>query len=122
MRISALVLAALVAVWSSSASAIDFTQILTDLDGKPVKNSEIEVTLGAAATHALLTPFPDEQNLSGEEKVKRFLLATKVREAKDVKLTIDELNMIKKLVGKAYAPLLVGRIWEIIDPASVEKK
>ncbi len=60
--------------------------------------------------------------VSGEQKAKRFLLAIKVRQAKDAKLTSDEVTEIKKVVAKGYSPLVVGRVWEIVDPASMEKK
>jgi hypothetical protein len=45
-----------------------------------------------------------------------------VRQAKDAKLTAEEVKEIKDVVAKAFAPLVVGRVWEIIDPAAMEKK
>lgn len=39
----------------------------------------------------------------------------------DPTLTADEITLIKKLVAKAYNPLVVGRTWELLDPASVPK-
>lgn len=120
MITTAFVSVALVAL-TVSASALDFTQVLKDLDGKPIKNDDKELTLGEAATIALLAPFQDEQ-AKGDTKAKRFLLAIKVRQAKDAKLTAEEVKEIKDVVAKAFAPLVVGRVWEIIDPASMEKK
>ena len=106
---------------SVAASAIDFTEVLKDLDGKPIKHESGELTLGEAATIALLAPYQDEQ-AKGDTKAKRFLLAIKVRQATDVKLTAEEVKEIKDVVAKAFAPLVVGRVWEIIDPAAMEKK
>jgi len=100
--------------------ALDFTAVLTDLDNAPLVTDQIPLTLSKIATTALLTPFQDEQNVSGEEKVRRFLLATKVREATDVQLTTEEVALIKKLIAKAYAPLIVGRAYQLLDPASVK--
>jgi hypothetical protein len=117
------VLAALLLVAVSLPSfAIDFTRVIVDLDGKPLQNAGVDMTLGETATHALLAHYEGERNLGDDEKLKRFLLAAKIRQAKDAKLTADEIALIKKLVAKAFAPLVVGRVWEIIDPASVQGK
>lgn len=104
-----------------SAHAIDFTQVLKDLDGKPIRHEGLELAVGEAASIALLAPFQDEQTKLGQ-KTRRFLLAIKVRQGNDAKLTADEVKEIKDVVEKAFAPLVVGRVWEVIDPASMEKK
>jgi hypothetical protein len=106
-------------LYSSSVLALDLSQSLVDLDNKPILNGQEPITLGAVISTALLTPFPDEQNLSGEEKTKRFLLALKVHQGRDAGLTADETALIKKLVAKLYGPLIVGRVWAIIDPPSM---
>jgi hypothetical protein len=54
---------------------IDFSAVIKDLDGDPVKDGEKDATLGRVACTALLAGYADEQSLSGEEKVKRFRLA-----------------------------------------------
>jgi hypothetical protein len=107
---------------ASPAVAADFTKPLLDLEGKPILAANIPLTLGEAVATALLANYADEQNLSGEEKVKRFLLAVKVHNATELGLTSDEITLIKKLVAKAFAPLVVGRIWAILDPPSIPTK
>ena len=97
---------------------IDFSAVLTDLDGNPMKDGENDATLGRIATNALLLPYQDEQNLSGEDKLKRFMLAGKAR-GPAVELTVEEIALAKRLIGKAYGPLVVGRAWALLDPASV---
>lgn len=96
---------------------IDFTSILLDLDSKPLKDGETIYTLGHVSTNALIVTHVDER-IDGEEKVKRFMLACKTK-GPAVTLTAEEIALIKKLVGKAYGPLVVGRAWALLDPPSV---
>lgn len=122
-RIIFAALASLLLLGVEPARAIDFSVVLVDLDGKPVKDGDVEVTLARAVVQALLNVFPDEPNLAGAEKMRRFLLAQKVHQAKgDFALTDQERDLIKKLVEKAYGPLVLGRVWAAIDPASAMAK
>jgi hypothetical protein len=115
---------ALAAMFSASpTAAIDFATPLAQLDGQPFVAQDgkpITMTLATVAETALLASYQDEQNLSGEDKVKRFVLATKIHgAAKDLPLTSDEVSLVKKLIGKSYNPLIVGQAWRLLDPASV---
>lgn len=98
-----------------------FSQVLLGLDGKtPIKDQEgpsaKDFTLAMAASTALLTPFPEEHNLSGDEKAKRFRLALRISDGGAHELTIEEVAQIKLLIAKSFAPLIVGRAYEILDP------
>ena len=104
---------------------IDFTVVLKDLNGEDIIERNLApdntakskpLTLGAVAANALLAQFEDEKNLSGEEKVKRYGLAMRVVSSKDAALKAEEVAEIKKLVAKAYSPLIVGRAWGLLDP------
>ena len=100
---------------------IDFSTALKGIDGKALKENgpdgkEREVSLSVVCTNALLMPFPDERNIDGAEKVKRFTLAMKVTDAKKLHLEAEEVAKIKDLVGKAFPPLIVGRAYELLDP------
>ncbi|UCI06247.1 hypothetical protein [Mesorhizobium sp. B1-1-8] len=97
---------------------IDFSTKLLDVDGTPIVENGVDATLGRAAANALLAPFADEQNLPGEEKVKRFELAMRVCSAKELTLPVEEVALIKKLVAKAFPVLIVGRCWAILDPSN----
>src|SRR5262249_51694364 len=63
---------------------IDFSQEILDLDGEVMKQPAAlgaegkPITLASIAAGALLAQFQDEQNLSGQDKVKRFKLAEQV--------------------------------------------
>ncbi len=110
---------------ASPAFAIDFTKPLTNMDGSPVtdkdgKSPEKIPTLGSICESALLAQYADERDPSGketitpQEKFERWKLAAKVN-GKDANLSPEELALIKKLVGKAYAPLIVGQAWSMLD-------
>jgi hypothetical protein len=55
---------------------------------------------------------------SGEEKAKRWVLATTLQAtAGEQDLTAEEVVMIKKVVGLAYQqPFIVGPIFNLLDP------
>lgn len=102
---------------------IDFSQILKTLDGKPIKTPENKnLTLRDATTNALLSAHEDEKNLAGKDKALRYHLAMRIYGAKSpILLKSEECTLIKDLTGKAYLPLIVGQVWEIIDPAEKEE-
>ena len=116
-------LAAILAFTISPALAVDFDTQLSGIDGKPmIKEDKTPITLNEVTQNALLMSYPDEAGLSGEEKVKRWVLATKIgHQPRDPVLTADEIALVKKLIGKAYNPLVVGQAWSLLDPASVPK-
>ncbi len=73
-------------------------------------------TLKDAVKQALLAPFEDERNLSMEEKVKRYDLYLKVKDAIDpAEFTSDEIVQMKKVVGKAYGILIVGQSVKMLE-------
>jgi len=94
---------------------INFSKVMLDLEQKPLKEGDRDLTLGPICSNALLMPFPDETDLEGTEKVKRFRLAEKLYQGGEVDVSPEEIVLIKKLASKAYAPLLVGRIYEVLD-------
>jgi hypothetical protein len=87
---------------------------ILDLKGNPVEG---DLTVAQVAMNALLLPFQDEANLPGAEKVKRFQLSMKISANEDdVSLTAEEITTIKNCVAKGYPALVVGRVWEVLDP------
>lgn len=118
-----MVAAALLAI-TAPALAADFGTPIKQIDGKPmVKDDKNVLTVQEVATTALLAAYQDEPNLSGIEKNTRFWLARKIQEnPKNPALTADETKTIKDLVAKAYSPLIVGQVWQLLDPATVPTK
>lgn len=90
---------------------------LFDLDGNVIESSaNMPATIRGVCIEALLVSYTDEVNLTGEEKLARWLLATKLKvTSKEVELTVEEIAKIKKLVGKAFGPLVVGQVWATLE-------
>jgi hypothetical protein len=104
---------------------IDFTVALNDLDGVAISDggeAKATFTLGSAAVRALVIPYEDERNLSPEEKFKRGELAARIHGATTLSLRAEEITLLKKLIGKAYGPLIVFRAWPLLDAAETPAK
>lgn len=86
------------------------------LDGKVIKDPEgKEFTLSVVVQNALLGMYNDEK-IDGNEKAKRYMLSVKVYEAKDViDLKSEDIALIKELIGKTGAPLVVGQAYEVLE-------
>jgi hypothetical protein len=115
-------------LFATPAVCADFSAKIIDIDGHPIiddlkcpadkdgkRTCSDELTLSTVSVRALLANFPDEQNLAGDEKLKRFVLASKIRDGGEVKLTAEEISLIKRLIGKAYVPTVVGRSYPLLD-------
>ena len=98
---------------------IDFSAAIKDLDGGAVKDGEKDATLGRVACTALLASYADEQNLAAEDKVKRFRLAEIAARGGEQEMKVEDVALIKTLIGKAFAPLIVGRAYDIIEPPAM---
>ena len=89
----------------------------SDTEGKQIEVKDgTPFTLRDAIKQALLAQFEDERNLTLEEKVKRYDLYQKVKDAVDpADFTSDEIVLIKKVVGKAYGVLIVGQAVKMLE-------
>ena len=91
---------------------INFNQPIKNIQGKEIK----DLTLKTVSVEALLATFSDEQSLSGEEKAKRYVLATRIyANPEELGLTVEEIAKIKQLIGKGYGPLIVGQAWDMLE-------
>lgn len=105
------------------AFAADFKSPILQLDGKPVPLSDTDkapLTLGKVCSDALIASLPGESP-TPDEKGDRFRLALKIAQRPTDAISATEIVLIKKVVGLAYGPLVVGRVNELLDPASVPK-
>jgi hypothetical protein len=94
---------------------INFESGLTDFDGKVMPNASGQpATLKGIAIDALMASYQGEDKLSGEEKMNRFLLAEKIHKG-EFDLTVEEIAMLKTLIGKAFTPIVVGQAWRILE-------
>jgi len=98
---------------------------ILDLAGSPMLDEQgsdgpVVATVAKACVTALTATLPGEGQLSGEEKFKRFLLAQRIVGTPDLDLAAEDIVLLKRLIGTAYPPLVVGRVWEVLDPASAK--
>ena len=103
---------------------INFGAKILGIDGKTIPDGERNLTLGAVCCTALLASYPDETNLEAALKVKRFRLAEIAVKNKEQELPVDDIAELKRLIAKAFGPLIVGRAFDLIEPVvgSSEKK
>ena len=100
---------------------VNFRQALKTLSGDEIKEGDAPVTLGAIAINALLAAYPSEQP-TGDEKVQRWRLAQKIFAAgESLDIRSEDVVLIKRLVGIAYAPLIVGQAFDMLEYGSTAR-
>lgn len=96
----------------------DFSAVLT-FAGKPVTEKvdgkEVTFTLGGVAVSALLMLRQDESNISGEEKFKRYKVAERLTAGGIIEVSVEELALLKKLIGSLYQPIVVGAAFDLLE-------
>jgi hypothetical protein len=56
------------------------------------------------------------QDDTQEDKLKKYIIFKKIRDAKDeVELSLQELTLIKKCIGRINPPLIMGQAFEMLD-------
>ena len=104
---------------------------IVEKDGQKTKKKFPAFTLRKICVNVLLNNNLDEivcprckaqikksEEISGEEKSKRFMLATKIYNGDTlVDIGDDDIKLLKNLISKDYpSSLIVGQAWEILDP------
>lgn len=89
-------------------------QTLNNLENKPVKDSEGNVTeLGKVMANAMLT------SQTTQDPTRNYLLATKMYQDEELLMTADDLEYIKKQIkdsaGQTLPILFKGQILHILD-------
>lgn len=109
---------------------LDVTRQLTNLDGTPLVQPGTRcptcghvidpepVTLRGVATTSLLAATRDQ--VPGEEKARRWTLAMRIQQEDAPDLKVEELALIKEMVGKVQPPLTVGQVWQLLDGDGAE--
>ena len=97
---------------------IDFAQPIKALNGKPMKNQDgTDFLLRDAATVALDANFEEDKRLEYKEKYRRGDLAKRIYRCKEpINLDVDDLKLVKDMVGRAFGPQVVKEAWDMIDP------
>ena len=91
---------------------------LLSLDGTEVKDADgkTTATLKASIVNALLAVNEASHKQPGTEKLAKFKLAEKINKGGEITLSSDEVVKIKESVSSSYGPLVVGRVFTVIDP------
>lgn len=116
-----------VAVAADDVRKIDFTTIMVDQDDhqltecadpadKECKDKR-PITLGMVCMRALINPEP---GLKPEDSLKRGKLALDIYKANAAQLTAEEITTIKAQIAKAYGPLVVVRVFPLLDPVTAK--
>lgn len=106
---------------------LDVTQILTKLDGTPLKTSaqvcvacrqpidtgEV-MTLRLALTRALSYRGPNEQIKFGVQ-MERYELAKRIQAEDEVELSIEEAGKLQGLVAAIYGPVITGQVGLLLE-------
>jgi hypothetical protein len=93
---------------------INVTQTLTDLNGEDIMTEKGDLTLRSVLVNSLMGNYKEE-NISGEEKLNRFILAEKIQKNDEIELKSEEISKIKKLIAKAFTTLIVGKTYKILE-------
>ena len=103
---------------------IDFSQVITGYDGKPLLESKAQgqppepVTLRDVAIAALNRHEAHEQ-INEVETLKRFALSLRIIDSKGdgPDLKAEEIALLKQRIGKIMPnPVVVGRSFHLLDP------
>lgn len=128
MKLTSVLVPVIACLLMTPVFAIDFEATIKNSDGTPVTDKDgvpliKQPTLGSLCESALFAQYADERDATGketitpEEKFSRWKLSTKLH-GNNVTLSAEELALLKKFVGKAYGPLVVGQAWTLLDPGA----
>jgi hypothetical protein len=90
---------------------------ILDIEGNPIEESNRTIVLRDLCINALLR---DEKDSTPKDKLDRFLLAMLIKAKRRPKLRSEDVTLIKDRIAAIYPPLLVGRAYELLDPAAVK--
>jgi len=95
---------------------IDLSTKVSNLDGTPIPDADGKPTTLRSIFCNVLTTQQQGETISGVEKVKRYNLATRIYSSDEIDLGIDDIKLLRDLVADGYVPLVVGQVWNILDP------
>jgi len=103
---------------------IKLNQALLKMDGEKMFKEELkdnkmvetknEFQLKDACVNSLMANVEKEE-IDGVEKMKRYLLATKIQKANELDLKSEEITKLKEIIGKAYGVMIVGQAYEMLE-------
>lgn len=84
-------------------------------DKKPIKNEDGTLFTYAQAISTSLLAQPKDDNSTPDDKYKRYKIAMKCMDADSVDLTMDEIKIVKDLVGKVYTTYTIGKVYDFLE-------
>lgn len=93
---------------------IDFSQKILDFKDEPVVDAGKDLTLSSACMTAL-NIVKKEDTSTGDQKFKKYELSMRIKDGGVVDISTEEIVLIKAIVGEIYVPLLVGRIFDLLE-------
>ncbi|MFA5406948.1 MAG: hypothetical protein WC307_06350 [Candidatus Nanoarchaeia archaeon] len=107
-------------------SEVDFGAELKDLKGNSINVTEGDevrcMLLSDVCINSLMTVSKDEKP-DGRKSIQKYNLASKISKANGkIVVKLDELVLLKECIGKFYAPLVIGRAFELLCPEELSKE
>ena len=98
---------------------INVKKTIKQLDGKDLVDNDRTIVLRDVFCSALLYDKSPGQ-LDPMDKFTRGKLAQKIWDASEteegiVELTLEEISLIKKLVGELFTPIIVYQVWDYLE-------
>ena len=93
---------------------VNFKGTFKNMEGKELLSEDKPTTLKTIAINALMATYTDEQNLSGEDKLKRWKMGQRIANDEE-DFSIEDIALLKKLIGKAYSTIIVGQAYEMLE-------
>ena len=93
---------------------VNFKETFKDIEGNEILDDGKATTLQTVAINALMATYTDEQNLSGEDKLKRWKMSQRIFGGEE-DFSIEDVALLKKLIGKAYSTIIVGQAYEMLE-------
>jgi len=106
---------------------IDFDRALTTLDGEALKyaveacsacgrpREERSRTLRNACVDGLMATSPQDQAITGEEKVRRYQLAVRIHEGGVVEVSPEDVVLVRERVALLFGSIVVGQVWPMLE-------
>ena len=62
--------------------------------------------------------------MAGEEKARRYAMAVQLVDGGAQDLPVEDVTLLKKIVGELMPPIVVGQVWEMLEgsPSEVATK
>ncbi len=95
-----------------------------DYEGKEIlvpekEGGEKPLTFFEVFINSLNGQTPNEAPLTAEKKNQIYQISKKIYSSNEPNFTTEQLTLIKERVGKSYAPMIYGKVCDVIDGGEV---